>query len=300
MKFGKLENIEDVDFSLPVDHDTNNDFFDSNTNSNSTLYSGATSWINSNWKGIIYSEKIKKSDFLSQYSKQFNSIELNATHYRTPEDKTIDTWKNETPDDFRFCPKILQAISHRKDMVANKELFDRFCIQISKLEEKLGCCFLQLPPYFKEANLPYLEKFLQKWPSDLRIAVELRNEEMHKENDQFNRYLELLTKYNASPLITDVAGRRDIIHMVLNTDVVFVRWVGNALHSSDYTRIKEWVKRLDIWSQNGANDIYFHLHEPENEKTPQIASYLATELRNIQYITHRGPKILEEPPNLFS
>ncbi|GLR16324.1 DUF72 domain-containing protein [Portibacter lacus] len=298
MKFGKLDHIDHVDFTLPED----NEFFNVTPSDpvSMKIYTGATSWINPAWKGSLYSEKTKKSDFLRQYSSQFNSIELNGTHYRTPSDATIETWVNDSAEDFKFCPKILQAISHRHDMLTNKELVNNFIVQLSKLGDKLGQCFIQLPNYFKYSSLPYLEKYLAAWPEEMSLAVEVRDEELHQNRDHFHEYLELLSKYNASPCLTDVSGRRDLMHMANTNDKAFVRWVGNGLHKTDFERIKAWVTRFELWAEKGIKEVYFMLHEPENLKTPEIAEYLAGELENIQYIEHRGPRLIKEQPNLFS
>ena len=302
MKFGKLENIDNVDFKLPADHEISNEFLNNSpvSTARAIVYTGATSWNNLNWKGVIYDEKIKKNGLLGSYSKHFNSIELNATHYRTPSDNSINTWKNETPEDFRFCPKILQAISHRRDMTTNSDLVNNFILQIAKLEEKLGQTFIQLPPYFKHANLEYLEKFLSVWPIELSLAVELRDIGIHQSPEHLGEYLRLLRSFNATPLITDVSGRRDLLHMAVISEDVFVRWVGNGLVTSDYSRIDQWVIRLEEWAMKGVKRIYFMLHEPENETTPEIAAYLKDKLKNNQYIVHRGPELIQEPPNLFT
>ena len=300
MKFGKLESIENVDFTLPNDHLSNFEAITPEKDGIAKLYTGATSWINPQWKNVIYPSKAKKKDFLYDYSRQFNGIELNGTHYRTPTDKSIETWVKETPSDFRFCPKILQAISHRKDMLHNRDLVNNFVVQLSKLEDKLGATFIQLPPYFTHANLAYLEKFLEAWPIEMKLAVEVRNHALHDNIDQFNDYLFILKKYNCIPVITDVAGARSLMHMAVNIDTVFIRWVGNDLHTSDLDRIDEWVIRLSEWAMKGVKEIYFMLHEPENEKTPKIANYMASQIKNYPYIAHRGPKLINEMPNLFS
>ncbi len=301
MKFGRLENIENVNFTLPEDHALSSQFFKAVSNDRkAVVYTGATSWNNSDWKGTLYPQKTKKADFLRSYSRQFNSIELNATHYRTPSDKTIETWVNESPSDFKFCPKVLQAISHRKDMLTNKDLVNNFIVQLSKIGDKLGQTFIQLPPYFKESNLVYLDQFLSAWPKEMPIAVEVRDEALHQNAPSFKTYLETLARYGASPLITDVSGRRDLMHMAVISKKVFVRWVGNGLHKTDYSRLSEWIPRLESWSKKGVEEIYFMLHEPENLKTPEIGEFLARELENNQYLSHRGPKLIQEQPNLFS
>jgi len=297
VKFGKLENVDSVNFTLPEDRIL---LPVAKGQVATQVYTGATSWNNSEWKGTLYPKTCKKADFIRLYGKQFNSIELNATHYRTPSDKTLDVWVNETPEDFKFCPKILQAISHRNDMLTNKDLVNKFIVQLSKFGSKLGQTFIQLPPYFKFESLYYLDRFLKAWPQEMSLAVELRNGEMHKEQSKFEAYIEMLSKYNCNPLLTDVAGRRDLMHMTVNTSTVFVRWVGNGLHKSDFERIKEWKERVIRWNALGVEKIYFMLHEPENLKTPEIAEFFSQELQNIQYIDQRGPSLIKEPPNLFS
>lgn len=302
MKFGKLENVDHVNFDLPSQPLGEGHFMSEEiiTSNRSVLYTGATSWNNTAWKGTLYGKEVKTKAFLYHYSRQFNSIEMNGTHYRTPSDKTIEKWKDETPTDFRFCPKILQAISHRNDMLQNKNLVNEFIVQLSKLEEKLGQTFIQLPPYFKSTSFRYLNAFLKVWPEDMSLAVELRSFEIHNDPAVFQEYLDILMKYNCTPVITDVAGRRDLLHMSVTCPNVFVRFVGNGLHASDYSRIKQWKNYLADWTRRGVENTYFMLHEPENEKTPELAAYLNTEFKNIQYIEHRGPKLVADQPNLFS
>ena len=36
------------------------------------------------WKGVFYPPEIKRADFLSYYSTQFNALELNNTFYNIP------------------------------------------------------------------------------------------------------------------------------------------------------------------------------------------------------------------------
>lgn len=296
MKFGKLEDISQVDFTLPSDYPI---FPDLKSSEKAKIYTGATSWNNDHWKNVIYTDKTRKKDYGLVYSKHFNALEFNSTHYRTPSDSSIEKWINETVEDFKFCPKILQAISHRKNMVENKELLNKFIIQLSKFGDKLGTSFIQLPPYFKASNLHYLEAFLKVWPQEMSIAVELRDQGIHANTDDFKNYYDILTKYGAIPLITDVSGRRDILHMAVNSDIVFVRWVGNGLHETDYTRLEDWKCRIKNWADKGVKDVYFMIHQPDNEKTPEIAAFFDNLFENYEYIEHRGPKIIQKVPNLF-
>jgi uncharacterized protein YecE (DUF72 family) len=164
----------------------------------------------------------------------------------------------------------------------------------------MGCVFIQLPPYFTHKNLVYLDSFLSTWPKELKISVEVRDEGIFKNENEFEDYIKILNEHQAIPCITDVSGRRDLMHMYVNSSTVFIRWVGNDLHPTDFNRLKDWINRLEEWRLRGVSEIYFMLHEPENDKVPEIASFFASELKNKPYIEHRGPKLIEKTPNLFS
>ena len=62
-------------------------------------------------------------------------------------------------------------------------------------------------------------------------------------------------------MITDTAGRRDCAHMHLTIPKVFIRYVGNSLHPTDYTRSDAWVQRMKYWlDQWFAGTLFFHAY----------------------------------------
>lgn len=93
-------------------------------------------------------------------------------------------------------------------------------------------------------------------------------------------------------VITDVAGRRDVCHLRLTTNTVLVRFVGNNLHPTDYSRIDDWVRRLEYWFSNGLHQVYFFTHEPDNLMAPDLAIYLVEKLDKMGGVETRGPKII--------
>ncbi len=298
MKFGKLQNIEKVDFSLPPDPEENVRLLKRYNLKTGQLqfYMGCTGWSMKEWVGKVYPSNAKTKDFLRAYGRQFNSIELNTTHYRIPTEETILKWRNETPADFKFCPKIPQSISHSRNLGVGSDSLIQFCENIQELKEKLGCCFMQLPPYFDYKRLALLEKFLQHFPNHIPLAVELRHESWFNHPDHQSALFELLEKYHVSPVITDVAGRRDVLHMRLTTPTAMVRFVGNGLHPTDFSRIDAWIERIRNWQQEGLVTIYFFPHEPDNIQAPELAAYILKKLSDFPDIKVRGPK-LEDPDN---
>lgn len=299
MKFGKVENIDDIDFSLPVNHSSCNNWSPQKSRSKANFYIGSTAWTSKEWKGKYYPEKTKSADFLLEYGRQFNSIELNTTHYRIPKQEHIEKWKEQTPDDFKFCPKVLQLISHSRDLGLGNNRIKEFCVAVSLFDEKLGMCFIQLPPYFGIDRLDILEKFLQSFPDEISLAVELRHHSFYDSEANLDKTAALLTKYKRTFLITDVAGRRDILHMSLSSTTTMIRFVGNDLHQTDYSRIDEWVDKLNSWIDHGLERVYFFPHEPSNIKSPEISEYLSDQIKKNDNFIVRGPKLLAQQKSLF-
>lgn len=300
MKFGKLNNIEGVDFTLPDDHPSNS-FLSLSTNKthHTQFYIGATGWTTKEWKGKTYPAKTKATDFLTAYGRQFNTVELNSTYYSIPKPECILKWVDQTPKDFKFCPKILKFISHAKDLSLGNQRINDFCNAVSLFEDKLGMCFIQLPPYFGFDRLPLLEQFFKAFPQEIPLAVELRHESFYQDQDDLNMTLELLMKYDRTFLITDVAGRRDILHMALTSNSTMVRFVGNNLHQTDYSRLDNWIDKLNSWRAYGLSDLFFFPHEPDNINAPEISHYLYQQITKFDNFVGRGPRSLEQQKSLF-
>lgn len=293
MEFGKVENIEEVHFELPQDDPANASVFKSLDPSEPFVYIGCTGWSMKEWLGKIYPSGAKPADFLKFYTRQFNTIELNTTHYRIPDFATIEKWRTEAESDFKYCPKLPQTISHSRDLGDGGENLMAFCASIQRLEEKLGCCFLQLPPYFGPERLPVLERFFQHFPNHIPLALELRHEGWFDKRENLDAVFTLMERYKIAPVITDVAGRRDVLHMRLSCDTVLVRFVGNNLHPTDFERLDQWVERLEAWVKQGLREVYFFCHEPDNLLAPDLSVYLFSKIQKSNFAPTRGPKIIE-------
>lgn len=292
MDFGKLPNIEQVDFSLPEDPFRNKEFFSrlAQKSEKFHVYAGCTGWSMKEWVGTVYPQGTKPAGYLKEYGRQFNTIELNTTHYRIPDELTIQKWYAQTPADFRFCPKLPQTISHSKNLGLDTTQIFQFCRAVQGLKDKLGSCFLQLPPYFSPERLDLVERFLLKFPRDIPLALELRHKDWFHGNAGMQLFA-LMERLSISTVITDVAGRRDVLHMHLTTPQVLIRFVGNNLHATDYQRLDAWVKRLQAWKTLGLQRVFLFCHEPDNLLAPQLAVYLNNYWKDKPDCVIRGPEI---------
>jgi uncharacterized protein YecE (DUF72 family) len=293
MKFGKLPDISNVDFRLPEDPTGTTELLTGLPERLATpkLYVGCTGWSMKEWNGKVYPEKTKAKDYLKYYAQQFNTIELNTTHYRIPNLSTIEKWYQESSSDFRFCPKIPQVISHSNDLGYGGGRVLEFAEAIQGLKEKLGHCFMQLPPYFGIDRLPVLQNFMEHWPNHIPLSIEFRHESWFKTSEQWGSATKSLEQYKMATVITDVAGRRDVLHMRLTSDTAVIRFVGNGLVNSDYTRIDAWIQRLGNWFNQGLRLVYFFPHEPDNILAPELAKYFVEQAQEKLEIITRGPDL---------
>ena len=297
MKFGKVTNPEDIDFSLPADHPATQRVFNASgkTSEKPVIYIGCAKWNKQDLKNF-YPRGTK--DELVYYASQFNSIEMNSTFYRIFPPEQYEKWKEKVPADFRFFPKVSQDISHFRQLNDVDEILDRYLYATSHFGEKLGTCFLQLHERFGPKNMDRLERFIERWPIDVRLSVELRHADWYADPAVSEHLYQLLESKGISNTLVDTAGRRDLLHMRMTTPRPFVRYVGSN-HSSDYQRLDEWVNRIDAWAKQGMTELHFFVHQNIEEESPLLSAYLIEQLNAKLGIQLHVPQTLSGQRGLF-
>lgn len=109
MDFGRVpeEDLNKVDFSLAKEPAFNKTILKGKPIKHPKVYIGCAKWGRTEWVGKIYPLKTKEKDFLEYYVKHYNSIELNATHYKVYGEEGIKKWAAKAANkDFKFCPKM--------------------------------------------------------------------------------------------------------------------------------------------------------------------------------------------------
>lgn len=291
MDFGKLNDISKVDFTLPPDNEYNTKIL-TNPAIKTDWYFGPPVWANKDWVGKIYPYNTKDKDFLYHFTRQFNTIELNLTHYQIPSESTIDRWKEVSAEGFKFCPKFPQIISHDRQLMGSEGLTMEFCNNILRLEEFLGVSFLQLAPTFEPKHFKILENYLRFLPKELPVSVEFRHPNWFVNTNIWQEVCQMLTENGKGLVITDVAGRRDVLHQTLTTPTLTLRFVGNELHPTDYTRIDDWCNRLIIWMKMGLEKAYIFVHCGENILAPELTQYWIRKMNQLAGLNLQEPRIL--------
>lgn len=295
MKFGQVADPSQIDFTLPKDHPQTKFILNQNKKSLENISIGCAKWNKTDLKGF-YPKGTK--DELTYYATQFNSIELNATFYGMPTAEQVQTWKEKTPKDFKFFPKITNTVSHFRRLLNVTDVVTQFASAVLNFDEKLGMVFLQLHDNFKPKDYDRLKKFVQDWPKEVPLAIELRNTEWFTDEEVFNTVCELFEMNNITNIIVDTAGRRDMLHMRLTTSDAFIRYVG-ANAESDYARLDDWLERIKVWKEEGLQNLYFFVHQNVEKASPLLSAYFIKKVNKEFGTNIHIPTMASEKPTLF-
>jgi uncharacterized protein YecE (DUF72 family) len=141
------------------------------------LIAGASGYAYREWQGSFYPDRIRTDAMLGFYAERLPTVEINNTFYRMPKAEVLETWRDATPEAFRFAIKASRRITHDARLKA-EDAADSVAYlykNLASLGGKRGPVLFQLPPFLKK-DLPRLEAFLAILPEGHRAAFEFRNE----------------------------------------------------------------------------------------------------------------------------
>lgn len=305
MEFGRVtpEELINIDFTLPPDAPLTVETLTSAKNEQPMqIHVGCAKWGRKEWVGQIYPPKTKDANFLDEYVKHFDCIELNATFYNVYPPATIAKWKEkaESNANFKFCPKFSQSISHIKRLKNAEEVTTTFYEGITAFGEKLGPLFLQLSDNYTPKSFSELKAYLEHLPTDIPVYVEVRHKEWFANAEVRDALFNMLRDLNMGAVITDASGRRDCLHMTLPTPHAFIRYVGNGLTPGDYARVDAWVDRIKKWRDMGLQSCWFFMHQHDEQYSPVLADYTVKQLNEVLGLNLRRPQFIEPPKDLFA
>lgn len=208
---------------------------------------GTCGWSYKEWVGPFYPENVPPAEFLPSYAERFGVVEVDSTFYRTPTLKMVQGWQDRTPAGFGFSLKVPQVITHDKLLRDCREELDGFVAAARLLGDKLLCCLLQFG-YFNRATLPdrdaFLERldpFLDAWPGDVPVAVEIRNKAWVSPT-----LADCLRRHQAVWCLADQEWMPSPLATVQKLDVVtgpfaYVRLIGNRAEVEKHTTFFDHV-----------------------------------------------------------
>ncbi|TWJ04511.1 uncharacterized protein YecE (DUF72 family) [Mucilaginibacter frigoritolerans] len=299
MEFGRVnpEELATADFTLPPDTALTIKTLQESKNDNPLqVHVGCAKWGRKEWVGQIYPPKTKDANFLDEYVKHFDCIELNATFYNIYSAEIIAKWRDkaEKNPEFKFCPKFSQMISHIRRLKNAEELTTQYYKGIMAFGDKLGPLFLQLGDNYTPKSFEDVKAYLEHLPKDVPVFLEIRHKEWFSVKENSDQIFNLLHQLNIGAVITDATGRRDVVHMNLPTPHAFIRFVGNGLHPTDYARVDEWVERIAQWKELGLQSVWFFMHQHDEQYSPKLADYVVEQLNQKLGLSLRRPFFLSK------
>ena len=261
------------------------------------FYIGCPIWSHKEWVGSFFPARTPASDFLRLYSRQLSTVEGNTTFYALPNAEVIARWRAETPPEFRFCPKLHRDISHSPALEATRALTLAFADRMRGLGERLGPMFLQLPPTFGPAQFKQLETWLSFWPTDLRLAVEVRHPAFF-EKEHAALLNALLKQQNVARVIMDTRPIRTgpaeeqgllqarerkpnlPVHPAITSDFTFLRYIGHMSSEINAPFLDTWATSLAQWLEHGTA-LYVFCHCPFELHSPDICRELYQRLSRL-------------------
>src|SRR5262245_37808967 len=213
------------------------------------LLAGTSGFSYKEWVGEFYPDKLAAKDMLAHYATRLPIVEINNTFYRMPNSASIQAWRSQVPDSFRFAIKVPRRISHIKrlrDCGGELELLLR---AIADLSPCLGSLLVQLPPHAR-CDEAALTGFLRLVPEGTRVAFEFRNQTwlvpaVFKLLESRNAALvqsESDEKFEPLPWTADWAYLR--LRRVVYTPEDLERWLGR-IEASGVTEAQVFFKHED-------------------------------------------------------
>jgi len=254
------------------------------------FFIGCPMWGYKEWVGSFFPARTPAGDFLHLYSRRLTAVEGNTVFYALPSAEIVARWREETPPTFRICPKVSRGISHeaRLDQTRDEALF--FVERMRGLGSRLGPIFLQLPPAFGPAQLSQLETFLAFWPTDARLAVEVRHPDFYREqhapvlNTLLTRYHAARVMMDTRPIRTGSAEEQAVLQarerkpnlplqIAATADFAFLRYIGHPRMEVNLSFLDNWAQQIAQWLKQGMT-VYVFCHCPFEKHSPDICAAL--------------------------
>ncbi|QEM12351.1 DUF72 domain-containing protein [Mucilaginibacter rubeus] len=195
---------------------------------------------------------------LGYYALHENSIEINSSFYKVPQQNTLTRWVREVGPDFLFTFKLWSEISHKKNLIFNAADLSRFMKTIHIIPEvNKGCLLVQFPPSLHVNAMSQLRELIEslksfQWP----IAIEFRHSSWYQDETY-----ELLNLNQVAMVIQDMPASGTPIE-VTSDEFVYLRFhgpSGNYKGSYSDSFLNEYAGYIKKWQEEGkAIYLYFN------------------------------------------
>ncbi len=232
------------------------------------VYIGTSGWSYPSWRGPFFPKEIKVKDHLRYYATQFPTTELNAPFYRTPTEKAVEGWRDQTPPGFIFAWKASKFITHWKRLTNSENSVELLVSRLKILGSKAGPVLFQLPPRFK-ANRERLASFIKILPRRWPYAFEFRDKSWYEDN-----ILDLLRDNDISVCLSDHYDAPS--PWVVTARHVYVRGHGPGGRYKDHypdKTLRAWARDIQKWKRQ-RRTVFVYFDNDQKSAAPADAKRL--------------------------
>jgi uncharacterized protein YecE (DUF72 family) len=218
---------------------------------------GCSGFMYKHWKNVFYPDKLPQKKWFEYYCTEFDTLELNVTFYRFPNETMYHSWYNRSPSGFLFSVKVPRLITHYKKLKDAESLITQFYdVTVNGLKEKLGCILFQFPPLFPY-SLENCDRILSSVNPELNNVVEFRHASWWNE-DAFNFFKKnkIIFCGMSHPFLPET--------IIKTAATLYFRFHGNnQLYSSLYQE-KELLSFLKNFESAGAKKAFIYFNNDIN------------------------------------
>jgi uncharacterized protein YecE (DUF72 family) len=230
------------------------------------IWIGTSGYNYPEWKGSFYPADLPAAKMLAYYSARFNTVEVNYTFYRMPNEKLVSGWAAGTPSPYKLTLKAPRRITHDARLKNCGDLVRGFCDVAATLGDKLGALLFQLPPNLKK-DIALFDAFLNELPPRVCAAFEFRNASWFDE--------EVFDRLHARNLALCVSDSEKLSAPVrVTADYAYFRLRDEGYTPDDIARWADTIAR----ETSACRDVFVYFKHEDEGKGPEFAQMLMRRL----------------------
>lgn len=233
------------------------------------LRTGCCSWTSDSWWGRVYPERLAEGDRLAWYARLWDSVEVDATYYRSPGEYLVRRWASVTPENFVFALKFPRDLMDPRRPI-DREKVAAFTSSLRRLGPKLGPVLLQFPPWGTPVKVaPFLDELLAVLDPALRYSIELRHRAWF-EGETFERLTKTFSDRRIA--LTWSVLNQVAVPPEVTADFVYLRFIGDhtTVPAGTHGEVRidrsattaEWARRLreSLHERSLGGFVFFNNH----------------------------------------
>jgi uncharacterized protein YecE (DUF72 family) len=171
------------------------------------FFVGTSGFASPAMRAAVPSTTSLAADLLAGYGRVFSAVELDSVFYRHPSEETVRSWRDATPESFRFSVRMPREITH-VERLGLPDMPPQFITSLEALGPRLGAVLFTTPPTFG-CDVDRFRDVLDRLPAGIRTAWEFRHASWMCPD-----ILELLAQRASCPVIVEsleTSSRTDLL-----------------------------------------------------------------------------------------